>query len=198
MGYLGTLPASRKIPLGMLFQHRDAEVPYFEIRPGCVVTIFGLEEDVVGLDVTVADRLGAAVVDDVQGTSDLDETVPDEVLRERSKRTDRTLQISAWAVLEPQDQVLIVNTVSFEFMVYHSDDVSAAWEDLLEDEWLQRHVVAVQYVVGVRLLANGEFTGPLVFDEGGAALASFSDGPDYSPFCAGKFSRSHTGNIFCR
>ena len=176
------------IPLGTLFQHRDAEVPYFEIGPGCVVTISGLEEDVVGLDVTVADRLGTTVVDDVQGTSDLDETVPDEVFRERSESTDRTLQISALAVLEPQDQILIVNTVSFEFMVYHSDNVPVAWEDLLEDQWLQRHVVAAQDVVGVRLLANGELTGPLVFDEGGAALPSFSDGPDHSPFCARKFS----------
>ena len=72
--------------------------------------------------------------------------------------------------------------------MYHSDDVPAAREDLLKDKRLQGHVVVAQYVVTVRLLANGEFTGPLVFDEGGAALTAFSDGPDHSPFCARKCS----------
>ena len=63
----------------------------------------GLEEDVVGLDVPVDDWMGARVVNDVQGMSDLDETVPDEILRKRSEPTDCTLQIPSWAILEPQD-----------------------------------------------------------------------------------------------
>ena len=162
MGYLGTLPASRMITFGALFHHRKTEVPDFEIRPGSVVTIPGLEEDVVGLDVPVTDRLGPTAVYAVQGMSDLDEAVPDEILRKRSKRTDCTLQISSCAVLEPQDQVLI--TLSSHFMMKYSDDISAAWEDLLEDEWLQWHVIAHQCAVAVRLLANGEFTGHPMFD----------------------------------
>ena len=179
------------ITFGSLFHHRQAKVPDFEIRPGSVVTISTLEEDVVGLDVPVTDRLGPSVVDEVQGTSDLDETVPDKVLRQRSKRTDRMEQISSCAVLEPQDQVLIA--ISSHFMMNHSDDVSAAREDLLENEGLQWHVVAAQYAVVVRLLANGDFTGPPVFDQDGTALPAFSDGPDESPFCAGIFSCRHPG-----
>ena len=70
-------------------------------------------------------------MEDVQGVSDLDETVPDEVLGKRSEIIDRILQISSGAVLEPQDQVLI----ACEFVVDHPDDVPAWWEDLLEDSW---------------------------------------------------------------
>lgn len=44
-----------------------------------------VEENVVRLDVPVADWMGAIVVDDVQRMSDLDETVPDKILRNRSK-----------------------------------------------------------------------------------------------------------------
>lgn len=180
-------------PFGTLLQRREAEVPDFEMRPGFVVTNSALEEDVVGLDVPVADRPGPTVVNDVQRMSDLDETVPDEVLRQRSKLTDRMIQISSCAVLEPQDQV--PTTVSSHLMMKHSDDASAPWEDLLENDWLYGHIVGGKYVVAVRLLAHGELTAPPVFDEDGAPLSALSDNPDGSPFCAGISSCGRTGSF---
>ena len=54
-GYLGTLPAHCVVTLGPLFHHRQAEVANFQIRPGSVVTISCLEEDIVGLNIPVAD-----------------------------------------------------------------------------------------------------------------------------------------------
>ena len=141
------------------------------------------------------DRPGALIVDDGQGTSDLDETMPDEVLRQLSKRSDRTSQISSFAVLEPQDEVL--TPVSSHFMMNHLGDVSVSWEDVLDDVWLYWHVVAAARRVAVRLLAHGEFTGPPVLNEDGAALPACSDGLDDPPFCAGVSSCRHTGPFSC-
>ena len=144
----------------------------------------------------MADLLGATVVDDVERMSDLDETMPYEVLRQNCKPIHCTPQISAFAVLEPQDQVLV--TVSSHFMMDHSDDVPAAWEDLLKDKGLQRQVVAGHDVVAVRLLANREFTRLPMFNEDGTALPAFSNLPDEPPFCGRIFSCWHTRTIHGR
>lgn len=71
---------------------------------------------------------------------------------------------------------------SSHFMMDQSDDVSAAWENLLKEVWFQRHVVAAHYVVGVRLFANREFASRPMLDKDGTALPAFSDASDDSPF----------------
>lgn len=95
------------------------------------MTVLLFKEDIIGLDVPVDDCLGASIVQHIQGFGNLNEAMPDEVLRKPSRVRNSMLQVSSSAVLEPLDQIVIGLPGWFERESMQLDDPSAAGKDVL-------------------------------------------------------------------